>query len=69
MSSFADRFGGLTVEQALELNKAAEEFCSMEATSECDTIQWGSSLMAHSMLNVLMFHLSPENCQNGSFLV
>ena len=39
MSSFADRFGGLTVAQALELNKAAEEFCSMDATSECDIIK------------------------------
>lgn len=38
MSSFAGRFGNLTVEQVLELNKAAEEFCSMEATSECGTI-------------------------------
>ena len=38
MSSFADRFGDLTVEQALELNKAALETCAMEATSECDTM-------------------------------
>jgi hypothetical protein len=34
MSSFADRFGKLTVEQAKELNKAAYELCAMELTSE-----------------------------------
>lgn len=38
MSSFADRFGNLTVEEALELNKTAYETCAMEATSECDTM-------------------------------
>ena len=39
MSSFADRFGNLTVEEALELNKAAKETCAMEATSECGIIE------------------------------
>ena len=38
MSSFEERWGNLTVEDALELNKAAEETCAMEATSECDII-------------------------------
>lgn len=33
MSSFRDRFGQLTVERALELNKAAEWYCSHEATA------------------------------------
>lgn len=33
MSSFRDRFGHLTVEQALELNKAAEWYCSHEETA------------------------------------
>lgn len=33
MSSFADRFGNLTVEEALELNKKAEETCSFEITA------------------------------------
>lgn len=39
MSSFADRFGNLTVEEALELNKAAYETCAMEATSECGIME------------------------------
>lgn len=34
MSSFAERFGELTVEQALELNKAARWYCEHEVTSE-----------------------------------
>lgn len=35
MSSFADRFGGLTVEQARELNEAARFWCENEpAASE-----------------------------------
>ena len=34
MSSFRDRFGGLSVEQAQELNEAAKWFCDNEATSE-----------------------------------
>ena len=38
MSSFEERWGSLTVEEALELNKAALETCAMEATSECDTM-------------------------------
>lgn len=38
MSSFEERWGNLTVEQALELNKVAKETCAMEATSECDII-------------------------------
>jgi hypothetical protein len=38
MSDFEKRWGSLTVEEALELNKAAYETCAMEATSECDTM-------------------------------
>lgn len=34
MNSFEDRWGSLTVEQALELNKIAEETCSFEATAQ-----------------------------------
>lgn len=34
MSSFAKRFGQLTVEQALELNEAAEWYCGHEIISE-----------------------------------
>lgn len=34
MSSFRDRFGGLTVEQARELNEAARWYCEHEITSE-----------------------------------
>lgn len=34
MSSFAKRFGKLTVEQARELNEAARWYCGHEATSE-----------------------------------
>lgn len=34
MSSFAERFGGLTVQQAKELNTAAKLTCGFEATSE-----------------------------------
>lgn len=33
MSSFADRFGNLTVEQALELNEAAKWYCEHDLTS------------------------------------
>lgn len=33
MSSFADRFGNLTVEQALELNEAAKRTCAFEITA------------------------------------
>ena len=33
MSSFADRFGQLTVEQARELNEAARWYCEHEVTS------------------------------------
>ena len=33
MSSWADRFGGLTVGQALELNKAAKWYCEHEITA------------------------------------
>ena len=36
MSSFRDRFGQLTVEQALELNKAAKWYCSHEVTAVGD---------------------------------
>ena len=31
MSSFRDRWGALTVEQALELNKAAERTCQEDS--------------------------------------
>lgn len=34
MSSFAERFGELTVEQAQELNEAARWYCEHEVTSE-----------------------------------
>ena len=33
MSSLRDRFGGLTVEQARELNEAAKWFCDHEIVS------------------------------------
>jgi len=33
MSSFADRFGGLTVGQAIELNEAVKWYCDQETTS------------------------------------
>ena len=33
MSSFEDRWGNLTVEEALELNKKAEETCAFEITA------------------------------------
>lgn len=33
MSSFRDRWSQITVEQALELNKAAEWYCSHEVTA------------------------------------
>lgn len=33
MSSFRDRFGGLTVGQVIELNEAAKWYCSHEATA------------------------------------
>lgn len=36
MSSFADRFGQLTVEQARELNEAARWYCNHEITSESE---------------------------------
>lgn len=36
MSSFADRFGDLTVGDVLELNKAAEWFCGHDVVSECE---------------------------------
>lgn len=39
MSSFEERWGNLTVEEALELNKKAEETCSFETTTECDIIE------------------------------
>lgn len=34
MSSFAERFGEITVEQAQELNEAARWYCEHEVTSE-----------------------------------
>lgn len=39
MPTFEERWGDLTVEQALELNKAALETCAMEATSECGIME------------------------------
>ena len=36
MSSFADRFGSLTVEQARELNEAVRLACSWETTTETE---------------------------------
>lgn len=33
MSSFRERFGNLTVEQALELNEAARWYCNHEITA------------------------------------
>ena len=39
MSSFEERWGNLTIEEALELNKAALETCALEPTSECDKIE------------------------------
>ena len=36
MSSFADRFGNLTVEQVKELNNAAKWYCEHEITSESE---------------------------------
>ena len=34
MSSFADRFGNLTVAQALELNEAARWYCNHDMVSD-----------------------------------
>lgn len=34
MSSFADRFGSLTVEQVRELNERAKQTCQWETTTE-----------------------------------
>lgn len=34
MSSFAERFGNLTVEEAIELNNKAKLTCSWEITTE-----------------------------------
>ena len=36
MSSFADRFGSLTVEQVQELNNAAKWYCEHEVTTEVE---------------------------------
>lgn len=36
MSSFAERFGDLTVEQAQELNDAAKWYCDHEVISESE---------------------------------
>ena len=36
MSSFAERFGELTVEQARELNKAAKWCCGHEVVADCE---------------------------------
>lgn len=38
MSSFRNRFGNLTVAQALELNEAARWYCGHEITSESKEI-------------------------------
>lgn len=34
MSSFRNRYGGLTVAQAIEINEAAKWFCGHEVTAE-----------------------------------
>lgn len=39
MTSFEERWGKLTVGEALELNKKAKETCAMESTSECDIVE------------------------------
>ena len=39
MSSFEERWGKLTVGEALELNKKAKNICSFETTNECDIIE------------------------------
>lgn len=36
MSSFRNRFGGLTVAQAKELNEAVKWYCEHEVTSESE---------------------------------
>ena len=36
MSSFADRFGQLTVAQVRELNEAARWYCEHEAVADCE---------------------------------
>ena len=36
MSSFRNRFGGLTVAKAKELNEAAKWYCDHEVTSESE---------------------------------
>ena len=38
MSSFRNRFGELTVAQALELNKAARWYCEHDVISESEDI-------------------------------
>lgn len=38
MKCFRNRFGGLTVEQARELNEAARWFCEHEVISESEEI-------------------------------
>lgn len=38
MSSFCERFGKLTVEQARELNEAARWYCEHDVTSESEDI-------------------------------
>ena len=36
MSSFAERFGNLTVDQVKELNEAAKWYCEHEVTTEVE---------------------------------
>lgn len=36
MSSFRDRFGGLTVEQVIELNNAAKWYCEHDILSNSE---------------------------------
>lgn len=36
MSSFAERFGNLTVEQVKELNESAKWYCEHEITTEVE---------------------------------
>lgn len=39
MSSFRDRFGGLTVEQVLELNAAAKWYCEHDVISSSEEVK------------------------------
>ena len=39
MSSFRDRFGGLTVQQVIELNEAAKWYCEHDITSNSEEVK------------------------------